>query len=129
MASAWPPLPSRRRVPGQGWQPLAESGPAAAARWQLSSAWALQRAALFPPKAAGLRRAKPQLLSPAGSVQVPSAVKLHTHFSCLGTCVLERAIKRRVWLWAAICQVKQALASAWMVIEAGLSKLGYRSWV
>src|ERR1700692_3711143 len=98
MASAWPPLPSRRRVPGRGWQPLAESGPAAAARWQLSSAWGLQRAAPFPPKTAGLRRAKPQLLFPAWSVQVLSAVRLHTHFSFLGTYVLEQAIKRRVWL-------------------------------
>src|SRR6202158_3721317 len=43
-------------------------------------------------------------------------------FFILGTCVLEQAIKRRVWLRPAICQVKQALASAWVVIEAGLPK-------
>jgi len=123
MASAWPPLPSRRRAPERvRRQPLAESGPVAAGQWQLSSAWALQRSAPFLPKAAGLRRARPQLLFPAWSVQVPSAVRLHTHFSCLGTCVLEQAIKRRLWLRPAICQVKQPLASAWVVIEARLSK-------
>src|ERR1700682_6644234 len=109
MASAWPPLPTRRHAPELvRRQPLAESGRVAAARGQLNSAWALQRAALFPPKAVGLRRAKPQLLFPAWSVQVPSAVKLHTHFSCLGTCVLQQEIKRRLWLPPAICQVKQA---------------------
>src|SRR5205807_1753101 len=43
-------------------------------------------------------------------------------FFILGTCVLEQAIKRRVWLRPAICQVKQVLASEWLVIEARLSK-------
>src|SRR6202030_4670842 len=43
-------------------------------------------------------------------------------FFIVGTCVLEQAIKRRVWLRPAICQVKQALASARVVIEAWLSK-------
>src|SRR6202171_549649 len=115
MARAGPPLLSRRRAPERVWrQPPAESGPAAAGQWQLSSAWALQRAALFLPKAAAPRRARPQLLFPAWSVQVPFAVKLHTHFSCLGTCVLQQEIKRRLWLRPAICQVKQALASAWV---------------
>src|ERR1700737_2940432 len=42
-------------------------------------------------------------------------------FFIVGTCVLEQAIKRRVWLRPAICQVKQALTSARVVIEAGLS--------
>src|ERR1700704_6608044 len=82
MASAWPLLPSRRRAPERvRRQPLAESGPVAAARGAVSSGLELQRAVLFLPKAAGLRRARPQLLFPAWSVQVPSAVKLHTHFS------------------------------------------------
>jgi hypothetical protein len=43
-------------------------------------------------------------------------------FFIVGTCVLEQAIKRRVWLRPAICQVKQALTSARVVIEAWLSK-------
>jgi len=111
-ASAWPHLPSRRRVPGRvqpEWQPPAEFGPAAAARWPLSSVSALQPAALFHPKAAGRRRARPQLLFPAELVQVPSAAKLHTHFSCLGTCGSEQGINRRVWVRPAICQGKRRL--------------------
>src|ERR1035437_2850405 len=111
-ASAWPPLPNPRRVPARlrpGRQPPEESEPVAAARRRSSSAWALRpAAALFRPKAAERRRARPQLPFPAGSVQVPFVVKLHTHFSCLGTCVLEQGIKRRVWVSPALCQGKQA---------------------
>src|ERR1035437_2450813 len=110
-SSAEPLLPNPRRVPARlrpGRQPPEESEPAAAACWRSSSAWALRpAAALFRPKAAGRRSARPQLPFPAGSVQVLFAVKLHTHFSCLGTCVLEQGIKRRVWVSPALCQGKQ----------------------
>src|ERR1700688_884122 len=125
MASAWPPLPNRRRVPERGRQPLAESGPVAAARWQLSSAWAPRRSAPFLPIAAGLRRARPQLLSPAWSVQVPSAVKLHTHFSSWAPVCWNKRLSAEYGFDRQFCQVKQALAalaSARVVIEARLSK-------
>src|ERR1039458_4725760 len=113
-ASVWPHLPNRRRVP-EGLhserQPPADFEPAVAAR-QLSSAWALQRAALFLPKAVGRQCARPQLPFRAWLVQVPFAVKQRTHLSCF-TFVLEQAIKRRVCVhWRVVKEWCQASSSA-----------------
>src|SRR5260370_36337918 len=107
MASAWLLLPSQRRVPERqhpARQPLVGSGQVATTTTS-KSASALPPAVLFRPKGAGRPPVKLQLPFPACSVQVPFVVRLHIHFSCLGTCGTE--IKRRVWLPAAICQGSQ----------------------
>jgi hypothetical protein len=107
MASAWLLPPSQRRVPERlhpARLPPVGSGQVATGR-PSESASALPSAVLFRPKGAGRPPVKLQLPFPACLVQVPFVVRLHTHFSCLGTCGTE--IKRRLWLPAAVCQGKR----------------------